>query len=199
MAAQGEILKAAAIPRGAPIFDLDLRAIRGRVENVGWVGRARVMRMLPDTILISVDQRPLAAIWQVDHRRHVIAAGGAVIAGVDPDAFHTLPLVIGPGGNTGFQGLVDQIAHYPRLSSRMMALRRVDGRRWDILLHDHGVILLPSSGEPAALERLDRLDRTARVLDLGLARIDLRNQHFTVLRPATAAVAAPAPSLVGKQ
>jgi cell division septal protein FtsQ len=85
------------------------------------------------------------------------------------------------------------------LAARTAAIRRVDGRRWDILLQDHAVILLPPSGEPDALSRLDRLDRASGALDLGLARIDLRNQHFTVLRPAApAADARPAPTSGGE-
>ena len=199
-AAQDEILRAAAIPRGAPIFGIDLAAVRARVERVGWVGNARVMRLLPDTLVIAVDQRPLAAIWQVGLRRYVVASGGARVSGVDPASFRTLPLIVGPGANIGFQGLLAEVARHPRVASRLLAVRRVDERRWDILLRDQGVILLPASGEAAALDRLDRLDRTSRALDLGLARIDLRNQHFTVVRPTAVAVAAGAmPSHLGNQ
>jgi hypothetical protein len=41
------------------------------------------------------------------------------------------------------------------------------------------------------LARLDRLDRDSKILDVPLARIDLRDPHFTVVRPR-----GPAPSVV---
>ena len=195
-AAESEIRKAAAIRPDAPILSLDLDAIRARVERVGWVGRARVMRMLPDTVVISVDQRPLAAIWEIDGHRWVVAAGGRVITGVDPKEFPVLPIIIGPGANLGFEALLADIGRHPRLAARMAWVRRVDGRRWDVLLRGHGVVMLPAEDEAKALDRLDRLDRTVRVLDLGLARIDLRNQHFTVLRPAASAPADAAAPIV---
>ena len=188
-AAEIEIRKAAGLAAGAPILDLDLHAIRARVERVGWVETARVARLLPDTVLIDVDQRPIAAIWQVNQHRFVVGSGGQIMSRVQPKDFPTLPSIIGPGANIGFEAVLSEIRRHPRLAARTAWLRRVDGRRWDVILRGGGVILLPASAETAALDRLDRLDRTARVLDLGLARIDLRNQHFTVIRP-TALVAA---------
>ena len=70
---------------------------------------------------------------------------------------------------------------------------RVDGRRWNLRLKDGGNILLPATDEAAALKRLDALDRTAKVLDLGLARLDLRDPDMVVVRPREAA----APALAG--
>jgi cell division protein FtsQ len=70
---------------------------------------------------------------------------------------------------------------------------RVDDRRWDLRLKDGGVIMLPPEDEGAALKRLDDLDRTAKILDLGLARIDLRDPEMVVVRPRETA----APALAG--
>ncbi|MGH6955952.1 MAG: cell division protein FtsQ/DivIB [Caulobacteraceae bacterium] len=58
-----DILAAAAVAKGAPIFGVDLDAVRQRVEAVGWVKSARVMRLLPDSVLVSVDERKLVAVW----------------------------------------------------------------------------------------------------------------------------------------
>jgi len=42
---------------------------------------------------------------------------------------------------------------------------------------------VPAQGEPAALRQLDALDRASRILDLGLARVDLRDPEMVVARP----------------
>ena len=60
---------------------------------------------------------------------------------------------------------------------------RVDGRRWDLRLKDGAIIQLPAVGEEAALIQLDQLDQRARVLDLNLARIDLRDPEMVAVRP----------------
>jgi cell division protein FtsQ len=63
-AAHDEIVAAANIRRDAPILTLDLPAIRKRVEAIGWVEEARVVRLLPDTVVIYVKEQAPAAVWQ---------------------------------------------------------------------------------------------------------------------------------------
>lgn len=182
-AAQGEVLAAAAIPLGAPILTLDLAAIRQRVEKVGWVNRARVVRLLPDTLVIAIDERPLMAVWEHAGRAVVVAVNGAVVSQVDPAHFTSLPLIVGDGANQAAAAILPEVFKRPRLAQRLDALVRVDGRRWDIRLKDGCLIMLPATGEDAALGRFDVLDRQARVLDLGFERIDLRDPDMVVVRP----------------
>jgi cell division protein FtsQ len=183
-ASQDEILRAAAIRTGQPILGLDLGAIRARVERVGWVERAKVVRLLPDTLVIAVTERRLMAVWQVHGRLSVITADGLVVAGVDPDQFPRLPRLIGEGANTQANALLPQLAKHPTLEARLGWLRRVDRRRWDLILKDGGVILLPEADTEiaAALARLDRLDRLSGALSLGAERIDLRDPARTLVR-----------------
>jgi cell division protein FtsQ len=192
-AAQTEILAAAAVKPGSPILDLNLAAVRDRVERVGWVDRARVVRLFPDTVVIAVTQRPLLAVWEHAGRTAVVANNGAVVNEVDPAHFAALPLVVGDGANLAAAGVLPLIAARPRLAAHVDALLRVDDRRWSIRLKDGGTILLPADDEAGALKRLDDLDRTAKILDLGLARIDLRDPDMVVVRPREAA----APALAG--
>jgi cell division protein FtsQ len=183
-ASQKEILQAAALTPGVPILGLDLNAIRSRVERVAWVDHARIIRLLPDTLVIAVQERPLMAVWQHRGRVDVVAADGRVDPTVDPGHFLSLPRLIGQGANTEAVKLLPVLSQRPRLMARVRAIRRVDERRWDLLLKDGGTVLLPESDEGAALDRLARLDREGRILDLGLKRIDLRDPRFVVARPA---------------
>jgi len=181
--ARKEILAAAGLTFGAPILSLDLAAVRARVERVGWVQRARVVRLLPDTLVIAVAQRPLLAVWEHAGRALVIAADGRAVTQVDPSHFTGLPLIVGDGANLAAHAIVPAILARPRLAGRLDALVRVDGRRWDVRLKDGCLIMLPAEGEGAALKQLDGLDRASRILELGFARIDLRDPEMVVVRP----------------
>jgi cell division protein FtsQ len=191
--AQKEVLAAAALKPGVPILDVDLAALRERVERVGWVAHARVIRLLPDTLVIAVVQRPLMAVWQHGGRTAVVADNGALAPDVDPARFSALPLIVGAGANVAAAPVLALVAARPRLLQRVTALVRVDDRRWDLRLKDGGVVLLPPGDEATALKRLDALDQAAKILDLGLARIDLRDPEMVVVRPRAAA----APALAG--
>lgn len=181
--ASGDILKAAALSRNAPVFGLDLAAVRQRVEQVGWVKSARVIRLLPDTVVIAVDQRRLVAVWQHAGRSAVVDADGVAAPEADPMQFSSLPLVVGDGANTAAAAILPGVLSRPRLAERLEALVRVDDRRWDLRLKDGSIIQLPATDEEAALIRLDQLDQKARILELGFSKIDLRDPEMVAVRP----------------
>ena len=185
--AQADIIKAAQVYRDQPILGVDLAAVRARVEQVGWVKRARVVRLLPDTIIIAVTQRSTLAVWQHGGHTQVIDTDGRAINEADPSRFPDLPLVVGEGANDSAAAILPLVRARPRLLQKLDALVRVDDRRWDLRMTDGGLIQLPPTGEDSALIQLDQLDQKSRILDLGFARIDLRDPDMVALRPRDAA------------
>lgn len=181
--ATGDIVRAAGVFRDQPILGLDLRALRARVESVGWIKEARVIRLLPDTLVISVVQRRQMAVWQHEGRTVVIDDHGQVISEANPARFAKLPLVVGAGGAAAAPGILPVLAQRPKLMARMDALVRVDDRRWDLRMKDGSLIQLPAAGEEEALMQLEQLDQRSRILDLGFERIDLRNPDVVAVRP----------------
>jgi cell division protein FtsQ len=183
-----DILRAARLTRGAPLTTLDLEAVRRRVEQVGWVKSARVIRLWPDNVVIAVQERKLVAVWEHAGHVGVVDASGVLAPEADPAKFSSLPLVVGEGANVAAAGVIPAVSARPRLAERLEALVRVDGRRWDLRLKDGSIIQLPAQDEEAALIRLDQLDQKARILDLGFSRIDLRDPEMVAVRPRGAAV-----------
>jgi cell division protein FtsQ len=182
-AAQVDILRAAALPLGAPILTLNLSDVRARVERVGWVEHARVIRLLPDTLVIAVEQRPLIAVWEHAGKTVLVVSNGAMMPRIDPAQFSGLPLIVGDGANTAAASILRLLAPRRRILQHLDALVRVDARRWDLRLKDGGLIMLPAAGEDEALKRFDQLDSRGRILELGFARIDLRDPEMVVVRP----------------
>jgi cell division protein FtsQ len=181
--ATADIVKAAGVYKDQPLFGLDLEALRKRIEQVGWVKEARVVRLLPDTVVISVVERRQMAVWQHDGHSEVIDERGQPIPEADAGRFATLPLIVGDGANIASPSILPVIAQRPRLMSRLDALVRVDGRRWDLRLKDGSLIQLPAVDEEEALMRLEQLDLRSRILELGFERIDLRNPDVVAVRP----------------
>jgi cell division protein FtsQ len=181
-----DILRAAALQKGAPLLGLDLDAARRRIEQVGWVKDAHVIRLFPDSVVIAVDERKLQAVWQHDGRAGVIDTDGVVAPEADPGRFASLPLVVGDGANTAASAILGPVLARPRLVERLDALVRVDDRRWDLRLKDGTIVQLPAADEDAALIRLDQLDQQSRILDLGFSRIDLRDPEMVAVRPRQA-------------
>lgn len=184
--AQADILRAVAIEKGSPMLGLDLDALRDRVQSVGWVQEVKVVRLLPDTLVVAVKQRRPVAVWQHAGKTAMIDDAGRVILEADPSQFPGLPLVVGAGADQAATSIISALSQRPPLMNRIEALVRVDDRRWDLRLKDGTLIQLPAIDEEAALIRLDGLEQSQRILDLGLARIDLRNSEFLAVRPRDA-------------
>ncbi len=183
------VLQAAGVAVGAPIVGLNLDAVRERVEAVGWVRSARVLRFLPDTIVIAAAERPRLAVWQMNGRALVIDREGRPIPEADAGRFPELPLVVGEGADEAAAAILPLVRARPRLLERLDALVRVDARRWDLRLKDGGLVQLPAGTEDAALLQLDQLDQRARLLELGFARVDLRDPEMVTVRPRGASAA----------
>lgn len=182
-AAQDEVQAAAGIKSGDPIVGVDLAAIRARVERVGWVDHAKVIRLFPDTLVIAVTERPLMAVWQHAGHTVVVTNNGSIAGQVDPGRFSKLPLIVGEGAAQAAAPIIALLQSHPRLMAVVSALVRVDGRRWDLRLADGAVVALPATGEASALKRLESLDESSRIMSLKLARIDLRDPEMVVVRP----------------
>jgi cell division protein FtsQ len=181
--AAADILKAANLYKDQPILGMDLEALRTRVEQVGWVKEARVVRLLPDTLVLAIVERRRMAVWQHDGRSVVLDDKGQPIPGVDPGRFPMLPMVVGDAANEHAAEILPAVAQRPRLMERLEALVRVDDRRWDLRLKDGSLVQLPAVGEEEALIQLEQLDQRTRILELGFERIDLRNPDVVAVRP----------------
>lgn len=177
------VLAAADVDRGDNILAVNLQGVRERAEAVSWVEAVTVRRLLPDTLAVTVTERRPMAVWQNRGRIALVDATGRVIAGADAARFTQLPLVVGPGAGQAAGAVLPLLHARPRLMERVEALVRVDNRRWDLRLRDGALIQLPALDEENALMRLDQLEQKSHVLELGFAKIDLRDPELVAVRP----------------
>jgi cell division protein FtsQ len=189
--AKADILRSVALTRDTPILALDLDGLRHRVEATGWVKDAKIVRLLPDTLVVAVTPRTPAAVWQHLGVSKVVDLDGQLIGGADPARFPALPLVVGEGAANEAKAILPLLRQRPALMARVDALVLVDGRRWDLRLKDGSLIQLPAIGADSALIQLDQLDQKQRILSLGFERVDLRDPDEVVVRPRPPA---PAPA-----
>jgi len=187
--ATADIVRAAGVYKDQPLLGLNLEEVRQRVQSVGWVKDARVVRLMPDTLVVAVVERRQMAVWQRGGRSVVIDDKGQVIPEADPARFASLPLIVGEGAADAAPAILPVIHQRPNLMQRVDALVRVDERRWDLRLKDGALIQLPAVGEEEALMQLEQLDQRQRILELGFERIDLRNPDVVAVRPRTSAPA----------
>ena len=184
----------------APQALVDAGAIRRRLLQFGWVKDARVLRRLPDTLVIDIVERKPAALWQSQGQLALIDSEGVVLDRVPVDKMPDLPLLIGPGANTQEQGLAALMAEVPTLKPQLASATWVGGRRWDLNFQSGETVALPEGYDSAkaALDKFAKADKQSGLLGRGLVRFDLRVPGQMIVRlPHALEPAKPAPPQQG--
>jgi len=184
----------------APQALIDAGAIRQRLLQFGWVKDARVLRRLPDTLVIDIVERKPAALWQSQGQLALIDSEGVVLDRVPVDKMPDLPLLIGPGANGQEQELSGLMADVPTLKPQLASATWVGGRRWDLNFQSGETVALPEGYGAArtALVKFAKADKQSGLLGRGMVRFDLRVPGQMIVRlPHALEPAKPAPPQEG--
>jgi cell division protein FtsQ len=178
---EGEILAATGIDARNSLLFLDAAGVRRRLLELPLVKSARVLKLYPDRLVIAIEEREPAALWQHDGKIKVVAADGTAIDELTDGRFLGLPFVVGEGADkrlAQFGALLKQLGD---LSQRLKAGVFVAERRWSLIMTNGVEVKLPERDPGAAIETLLRLQREARILDKDIMSIDLRlPQRITI-------------------
>ncbi|MBI2717517.1 MAG: FtsQ-type POTRA domain-containing protein [Rhizobiales bacterium] len=168
------VLSAIDVTPGGSLIGFDAGLARRILENLDWVKSAKVQRLFPNQLEISVVEREPFAIWQRDDVYYVIDRDGVAMSGVPASQLVSLPLVTGEGAQRAAAELINQLEATPGILLQLRAAARVGDRRWTLYL-DNGVkILLPEKDWAGAIAEVQKLDETQQLLSKGIRSIDLR-------------------------
>jgi cell division protein FtsQ len=156
------------------MLNFDTDAAKERLETVAWIRHAQVMRLLPSTLQVVVEERTPYAVWQNKGQTYVVDAEGVLLAPALREAYASLPLVVGEGAAESAAELYDQLVVYPDLKQKLIAAIRVGDRRWTLKLASGLEIMLPDDNVGEALNSLAKLDQERGLLKRDIAAVDLR-------------------------
>ena len=181
----------------APQALVNAPEMRERLLKFGWIKDARILRRLPDTLVIDIVERKPAALWQSQGQLALLDSEGVVLDRVPVDQMPDLPLLIGPGANAEEEELSRLMADVPTLKPQLASATWVGGRRWDLNFQSGETVALPE-GELAArtaLAKFAKADKTTGLLGRGIVRFDLRVPGKMIVRlpHAVAEPGTPAP------
>ncbi len=178
------VLAALGLEPGSSLITFDPEEARTRLENIDWVERAEVKTVFPNQLEIEVTEREPFALWQRDGSYYVIDHTGTAMS-LEPGALVArLPLVAGEGAQKAVFELVNSLASYSALGSKLQGAARVGGRRWNLDFPNNVKVLLPETGMDEALAWIDRLDREQGLLAKGILSVNLRIEGQAVVVPA---------------
>lgn len=176
------MLAALNVNRGDLVLTFDVEEARNRLEDIGWIASARVERLLPDTIRVSIVERTPVAIWQEKGKFLLVDASGAVIGPEGVERFPHLKVVIGKDAPRHAQALIAMLERQPELMKQVKAATRSGGRRWNLRMMNGIDVRLPETDAFAAWDRLAKYELQHKLLGRDIASIDLRLPDRVVVK-----------------
>jgi cell division protein FtsQ len=178
---------------GQPILTIDPDLTRARLEQLPWVERASVERLLPDRVQVRLIERRPLALWQQGGRFALIDRGGEIIApdvsaldgmgegpGVaefeaDPAIrWGELRVLVGDEAPRHAARLFALLSTEPELWARVAAATWIGERRWTLRLDNRIDVLLPERGMLRAWRLLAQKAREDALLERAISVVDLR-------------------------
>lgn len=166
-------------------FEIDLDAVRARVEELDAVAKAEMRVRSGGVLQVQITEREPVLVWRVGDRLEMLDETGHRVAGLAartdrPD----LPLIAGEGADRVTAEALEILAAAQGILPRVRGLVRMGERRWDLVLDRNQRILLPAENAVAAMERLIALDKAEDLLARDVLSVDLRNEKRPTLRLA---------------
>lgn len=168
--------------RSMPRVDVD--AVRGDLMELSWVADARVMRRLPDTLVVEIEERVPTAIWRDGQKHALIDSSGHILEMVEAGYRPDLPRLTGPQANRMAEQLARLLDVAPALKDQVAGAEWVGNRRWNLGFHTGEQLQLPE-GEAAAedaLLKFARFDGVNRLLGRDLINFDMRDPRNLYVR-----------------
>lgn len=165
------IRMAIGINNGTNIKSVDLHQINNRVARVPGVKNSSVRRLANGDILIKTEHYKVAAQWSDGVYYYPLSVDGVKID--KPSSERDENTIV-------FQGLVpdnlsDIINGVSALSKHIDYMDMIESRRWNIHTKNGITIYLPEDNPSVAINKINRLNQTHKILSRNLEIIDMRD------------------------
>jgi cell division protein FtsQ len=187
-----ELLARLSIKKDMPVFGVDIAGAQKSLTAISWVKDVSISRRLPDTIVVALQERIPAALWQYQKKISLIDQEGVVLSFSGLGAWQQLPLVVGEEAPLHVMELTALLNAEPVVAGALVSATWVGKRRWDLRLKNGVSVKLPEQDVELALRQLAALDERKNIFDRNIASIDLRQPERVVIKPAAVAAAVPA-------
>lgn len=180
---RSDLLETLDIKKGTPILNVDIKEARLRVESLGWVKSATLVRVLPNVIFLDIKERKALALWQRNRRAPVlIDTDGTVIQKRNLAKYSDLPLVVGQDAAKNAAVLIERLNDYPLIFNEVKVAIRVSERRWNLRLRNNIEIRLPAEKISTALNQLYEYQNKHSLFDRNIIAVDLRVPDRLIVR-----------------
>lgn len=171
-AKDAEIIKmSVGVSDGTNLRSIDLHQLNNRVANIPGVKKSAVRRLPNGDIAIKIQKYRIVATWSDGEYFYPLSADGTKI---------NTPSMERNNNSIVFRGelpenLTDIINHVSVISKDIDYIDYIESRRWNLHTKNGTVIYLPEQNPEIAINKINMLNHTHKLLSRKLDIIDMRD------------------------
>lgn len=163
-------------------LDIDVVALKEKVENINLVHSSTVRLTSNGLIEISVKIRKPVVVQRIDKKFLLLDITGVKVDEVFSRAQRAdLPLLVGIGSDRKVREALNLLIETKSLIARVRGLVRIGERRWDVILDKNQSIKLPEENPIEAMKKVVSLHEGRGLLNRDILYLDFRNVNRPVL------------------
>ena len=166
------------------LISFDKDHAKSLLEQVGWVKRANIKKIYPNTLIINIIETDPFAIYYDNQNNYLIDIDGQIISSnPDINVYKNLLIVRGEEAKTKLNEIIKEInIYFPDVRNRINELEFIEKRRWNLFLSDNLLIKLPDTEVKESLNNLKKLFEDKQVLESNIIEVDLRIKGRAVIK-----------------
>ena len=166
------------------LISFDKDHAKSLLEQVGWVKRANIKKIYPNTLIINIIETDPFAIYYDNQNNYLIDIDGQIISSnPDIDVYKNLLIVRGEEAKTKLNEIIKEInIYFPDIRNRINELEFIEKRRWNLFLSGNLLIKLPDTEIKESLNNLKKLFEDKQVLESNIIEVDLRIKGRAVIK-----------------
>jgi len=163
-------------------FDKD--HAKSLLEEVGWVKRANIKKIYPNTLIINIIESDPFAIFYKNQDIFLIDIDGQIISpNPDINEYESLLTVRGEKAEIKLSKIIKEInINFPDVRNKVNELEFVDKRRWNLFLSNNLLVKLPDTEINESLKNLKKLFDDKQILDSNIIEVDLRIKGRAIIK-----------------
>ena len=166
------------------LISFDKDHAKSLLEQVGWVKRANIKKIYPNTLIINIIETDPFAIYYDNQNNYLIDIDGQIISSnPDINVYKNLLIVRGEDAKTKLNEIIKEInIYFPDVRNRINELEFIEKRRWNLFLSGNLLIKLPDTEIKESLNNLKKLFEGKQVLESNIIEVDLRIKGRAVIK-----------------
>lgn len=164
------------IDKNKPILFISLSEIKHNIELLSrWVKNVDVQRILPNTIIITIEEHKPFAIWHHDNQFSIVDSTGYVI--INDYYIDGLISIFGNNALSELDFVRSVVNSNTELSHEIHSFNYMQDKHWNVIFNNGLEVKLPQDNPNYAWNCLKKLHDELNIIKSNWKIIDLRTQN----------------------